>query len=111
MACMQKKRMASLWNFSSVAGINGPFLCGKKTTFEGGMREPTIAWWPGKIKPNQVSVGVPPTPSRFGVVNCECNQFPATSHRSRICIALALDYRRGYCYNLDPSRPTSANRR
>ncbi|ESN92640.1 hypothetical protein HELRODRAFT_95956 [Helobdella robusta] len=32
-------------------GSNGPFLCGKQTTFEGGMREPAIAWWPGKIKP------------------------------------------------------------
>ncbi|ESO98213.1 hypothetical protein LOTGIDRAFT_159001 [Lottia gigantea] len=36
-------------------GSNGPFLCGKETTFEGGMREPTIAWWPGKIKAGQVS--------------------------------------------------------
>ncbi|XP_020617338.1 N-acetylgalactosamine-6-sulfatase-like [Orbicella faveolata] len=35
-------------------GSNGPFLCGKETTFEGGMREPSIAWWPGKIKPGQV---------------------------------------------------------
>ena len=37
------------------AGINGPFLCGKETTFEGGMREPAIAWWPGKIKAGQTS--------------------------------------------------------
>ncbi|XP_022107720.1 N-acetylgalactosamine-6-sulfatase-like isoform X5 [Acanthaster planci] len=36
-------------------GSNGPFLCGKETTFEGGMREPAIAWWPGTIKPGQVS--------------------------------------------------------
>jgi N-acetylgalactosamine-6-sulfatase len=36
-------------------GSNGPFLCGKETTFEGGMREPTIALWPGVIKPSQVS--------------------------------------------------------
>ncbi|XP_050395801.1 N-acetylgalactosamine-6-sulfatase [Patella vulgata] len=36
-------------------GSNGPFLCGKETTFEGGMREPTIAWWPGKIGAGQVS--------------------------------------------------------
>jgi len=36
-------------------GSNAPFLCGKETTFEGGMREPTIAWWPGTIKPNQVN--------------------------------------------------------
>ena len=31
-------------------------MCGKETTFEGGMREPTIAWWPGKIKPGQVGI-------------------------------------------------------
>ncbi|XP_033754653.1 N-acetylgalactosamine-6-sulfatase-like [Pecten maximus] len=36
-------------------GSNGPFLCGKETTFEGGMREPAIAWWPGRISPGQVS--------------------------------------------------------
>lgn len=36
-------------------GSNGPFLCGKQTTFEGGMREPSIAWWPGKIKGGSVS--------------------------------------------------------
>ncbi|XP_052816972.1 N-acetylgalactosamine-6-sulfatase-like isoform X1 [Mya arenaria] len=36
-------------------GSNGPFLCGKETTFEGGMREPAIAWWPNRIKPGQVS--------------------------------------------------------
>lgn len=33
------------------AGSNGPFLCGKQTTFEGGFREPAIAWWPSKISP------------------------------------------------------------
>ena len=37
------------------AGSNGPLLCGKQTTFEGGFREPAIAWWPGKIKPNSKS--------------------------------------------------------
>ncbi|XP_071172912.1 N-acetylgalactosamine-6-sulfatase-like [Mytilus edulis] len=36
-------------------GSNGPFLCGKQTTFEGGMREPTIAWWPGVVQPGKVS--------------------------------------------------------
>lgn len=30
-------------------GSNGPFLCGKQTTFEGGMRAPGIFWWPGTI--------------------------------------------------------------
>ncbi|KAF6715670.1 N-acetylgalactosamine-6-sulfatase [Oryzias melastigma] len=37
-------------------GSNGPFLCGKETTFEGGMREPAIAWWPGRIKGGTVSL-------------------------------------------------------
>lgn len=41
-------------NVFDLGGSNGPFLCGKETTFEGGMREPSIAWWPGKIKPGQV---------------------------------------------------------
>ncbi|ELK00504.1 N-acetylgalactosamine-6-sulfatase [Pteropus alecto] len=36
-------------------GSNGPFLCGKQTTFEGGMREPAIVWWPGHIAAGQVS--------------------------------------------------------
>ena len=36
-------------------GSNGVFLCGKETTFEGGMREPTIVWWPGTVRPGQVS--------------------------------------------------------
>ncbi|XP_066510373.1 N-acetylgalactosamine-6-sulfatase-like isoform X2 [Hoplias malabaricus] len=37
------------------SGSNGPFLCGKETTFEGGMREPAIAWWPGRIPAGTVS--------------------------------------------------------
>lgn len=35
-------------------GSNGPFLCGKETTFEGGVREPAIAYWPGTITPGSV---------------------------------------------------------
>ena len=31
------------------AGVATPLRGGKATTWEGGMREPTIAWWPGKI--------------------------------------------------------------
>uniref|UniRef100_A0A673M3W4 N-acetylgalactosamine-6-sulfatase-like n=1 Tax=Sinocyclocheilus rhinocerous TaxID=307959 RepID=A0A673M3W4_9TELE len=37
------------------SGSNGPFLCEKETTFEGGMREPAIAWWPGRIPAGTVS--------------------------------------------------------
>lgn len=36
-------------------GSNGPFLCGKQTTFEGGVREPAIAWWPGTLPAGKVS--------------------------------------------------------
>lgn len=39
----------------SPGGSNGPFLCGKQTTFEGGMREPAIAWWPGRVPAGRVS--------------------------------------------------------
>ncbi|KAK1163533.1 N-acetylgalactosamine-6-sulfatase [Acipenser oxyrinchus oxyrinchus] len=46
---------AALMSGPLQAGSNGPFLCGKETTFEGGMREPAIAWWPGHIKAGQVS--------------------------------------------------------
>ena len=33
-------------------GVAGPLRGAKGTTWEGGMREPTIAWWPGKIAAN-----------------------------------------------------------
>nr|XP_035975713.1 N-acetylgalactosamine-6-sulfatase isoform X2 [Halichoerus grypus] len=46
---------AALISAPKQGGSNGPFLCGKQTTFEGGMREPAIAWWPGKIPAGQVS--------------------------------------------------------
>ncbi|NXH22814.1 GALNS sulfatase, partial [Bucco capensis] len=46
---------AALISAPKQGGSNGPFLCGKQTTFEGGMREPAIAWWPGHIPAGRVS--------------------------------------------------------
>ncbi|XP_055991560.1 N-acetylgalactosamine-6-sulfatase [Sorex fumeus] len=46
---------AALVSAPRQGGSNGPFLCGKQTTFEGGMREPAVAWWPGHIPAGKVS--------------------------------------------------------
>ncbi|XP_030077032.1 arylsulfatase A [Microcaecilia unicolor] len=35
----------------SRGGNSGLLKCGKATTYEGGMREPAIAYWPGRISP------------------------------------------------------------
>jgi arylsulfatase A len=36
-------------SYGDHAGSAGPLREGKGTTFDGGQREPTIAWWPGRI--------------------------------------------------------------
>jgi len=36
-------------NGGTVRAVNAPLRGNKGSTWEGGMREPTIAWWPGKI--------------------------------------------------------------
>ncbi len=37
--------------YQEQGGSAGPFRDGKGTTWEGGLREPGIFWWPGTIKP------------------------------------------------------------
>ena len=37
--------------FKTLGGIAGPLREGKGSTWEGGMREPAIFWWPGTIQP------------------------------------------------------------
>jgi arylsulfatase A-like enzyme len=41
--------------FGDHAGSAGPFKDGKGSTWEGGLRVPAIAWWPGCIAPGGVS--------------------------------------------------------
>ena len=38
-------------SYGDHAGSSGPLREGKGTEFEGGVREPTVMWWPGKIAP------------------------------------------------------------
>jgi arylsulfatase A-like enzyme len=43
------------WTFQGDSGGSpGPFFCGKGSFFEGGVRVPFIAWWPGTIEPGRV---------------------------------------------------------
>jgi arylsulfatase A-like enzyme len=42
-------------------GSAGPLRDGKGSTWEGGLRVPGIAWWPGRIRPGQVQGGMAST--------------------------------------------------
>ncbi len=41
--------------FNEIGGSAGLLREGKGSTWEGGQREPTVAWWPGSIEAGQVS--------------------------------------------------------
>ena len=46
-----KKAAKETFPGRQLAGSNTPLRSGKGTTFEGGVRVPFIAWWPGRIAP------------------------------------------------------------
>eukprot|EP01035_Chromulina_nebulosa_P042281 gene42281-57242_t len=46
-----KKAAKETFPGRQLAGSNTPLRSGKGTTFEGGVRVPFIAWWPGRITP------------------------------------------------------------
>lgn len=47
----------------SLGGSSGLLRCGKGTTYEGGVREPALAFWPGHISPGQSSALSSRTPA------------------------------------------------
>ena len=51
-----------------LGGEQGPFKCGKGTTYEGGVREPAIFWWPSVIRPGGVSQALASTLDVFPTV-------------------------------------------
>lgn len=49
-----KPDVEKLFHPDGTYGSNAPLRGGKQSTFEGGVRLPAIAWWPGVIQPGQV---------------------------------------------------------
>ncbi len=50
-AANAKKAVKEVFPGRQLAGSNAPLRGGKGTNFEGGVRMPFIAWWPGRIAP------------------------------------------------------------
>ena len=55
--------------FNEQGGSAGLLRDGKGSTWEGGMREPTLAWWPGKIEEGSVSRQVASTMDIFATAS------------------------------------------
>ncbi len=55
--------------FGEQGGSAGLLRGGKGSTWEGGMREPTLAWWPGHIAPHSVSAALASTMDIFATVH------------------------------------------
>ena len=51
--------------FNHQGGSAGLLRGGKGSTWDGGMREPGLAWWPGRIQPAQVARGLASTLDLF----------------------------------------------
>ena len=49
-------------------GSAGSLFEGKGSAYEGGMRVPAIAWWPGTIKPNQINEALAATMDLFPTI-------------------------------------------
>lgn len=54
--------------FKEEGGSAGLLFEGKGSTYEGGMRVPAIAWWPGTIKANQVNTALATTMDLFPTI-------------------------------------------
>ena len=55
--------------FNEQGGSAGLLRDGKGSTWEGGMREPTLAWWPSKIRPGSVSADLASTMDIYATVH------------------------------------------
>jgi arylsulfatase A-like enzyme len=55
--------------FDEQGGSAGLLRDGKGSTWEGGMREPTLAWWPGQIQPGSISRDLASTMDIFATLH------------------------------------------